>query len=132
MASYAPLSDKELNNEREFFSPMHQRLRKELIETREKLAHCENMLELSDKRNISLLAQYNKEEVARTVQSKVMSLPYPDQAEAIKNQIESKFYNVADGLEPQVVAILNNKLSQIKDYFISQVQLIAHHTDALR
>ena len=31
------LTDKELNNKKEFFSPMHLRLKQELLETREKL-----------------------------------------------------------------------------------------------
>ena len=31
------LTDKELNNMKEFFSPMHLRLKQELLETREKL-----------------------------------------------------------------------------------------------
>jgi hypothetical protein len=38
-------------------------------------------------------------------------LPYPEQAEAIRTQIESKFYNVADGLQPELQEILNQKLN---------------------
>ena len=38
------LTDKELNNEQEFFSPLHMRLRKELLETQQKLAHFQNQL----------------------------------------------------------------------------------------
>ena len=59
-------------------------------------------------------------------------MPYPEQADVLRSQIESKFLNVADGLEPHIVAILNSKLEQIKTYFIGQIQLISHHTESLR
>ena len=70
--------------------------------------------------------------MARAVHSKILSLPYPEQAATIKDQIEARFVNVADGLEPHVLEIINQKLKQIKEFFISQIQLISHHTDCLR
>ena len=89
-------------------------------------------MESSEKRNVAVISKYNKEEVDRTVLAKSMSMPYPEQAESLKSQIESKFLNVADGLEPHIVAILNTKMEQIKTYFIGQIQLISHHTESLR
>ena len=65
-----------------------------------------------------IISNFNKDENARHVQGKMLSMPYTDQADAIRTQIESKFYNVSDGLEPHIVAVLNTKLSQIRDHFI--------------
>ena len=112
------LTDKELNNMKEFFSPMHLRLKQELLETREKLEQVTRQLESAEKRNVAVISKYNKEEVDRTVLAKHLSMPYPEQADVFRTNIESKFLNVADGLEPHIVAILNTKLEQIKAYFI--------------
>lgn len=126
------LTDRELNNPQELFTPLHMRLKQELLETREKLAQVTSQLENAEKRNITIISKYNKEEVDRAVLAKHLSMPYPEQAEAIRSQIESKFVNVADGLEPHIVAILNTKLESIKAYFVGQIQLISHHTESLR
>lgn len=82
------------------------------------------LLEAVSKRNITLVSKYNKEEVDRSVHSKMLSLPYPEQAEQLRNQIESKFYNAVDGLDPEIVNILNQKLSTVKDFFMAQIRLI--------
>ena len=79
------LTAQELNNEKEFFSPIHQRLRKELIETRQKLKEVQAALEASEKRNLQIMSSYNREEVARTVHAKIVSLPQHQQTEALKN-----------------------------------------------
>ena len=126
------LTERDLFNETEFYSPLHKKLRKELLETREKLAETKALLEASEKRNIKIVSKYNKEEVDRTVHSKILSLPYPEQAEILRSQIESKFYNAVDGLDPKVVEILNQKLSSVKDFFMKQVRLIQHYNDELR
>lgn len=47
-------------------------------------------------------------------------------------QVESRFFDVASGLEPGIVKILNSKLTQIRDFFTTQMQLICHTADNLR
>lgn len=53
-----------------------------------------------------------------------MKLPYPEQADMIKNQIEAKFTDMTDGLDSTMAEIFNYKLEQVKDYFVGQIQLI--------
>ena len=54
-----------------------------------------------------MISKYNKEEVDRAVLAKHLAMPYPEQADALKSQIESKLFDVTDGLEPHIVDILN-------------------------
>ena len=55
-----------------------------------------------------------------------------DKAEAIKNEIESRFFNISDGLDPSMIEILNAKIAQIRDYFVDQINVVTHNSDVLR
>lgn len=50
----------------------------------------------------------------------------------IKTQIESRFFNITDGLEPQIVKILNAKIAQIRDVFVGQINTMNYHADGLQ
>ena len=45
-------------------------------------------------------------------------MAFPEQAELIKNQIEATFHSITDGADPETEKMLNNKMQQIKDYFV--------------
>lgn len=127
-----PLTDRELYDETDFFAPIHYRLRKELIETREKLSGIELQLKTSEERRYQLTKSYIKEVNDRKASSKLINMPATEQAEKIKRVIENNFVDVLDGLDPQSTSILEYKIKQVKDFFISQIRVITHQTDCLR
>ena len=45
-------------------------------------------------------------------------LKMPNPVHDIRSQLTAKFYSVSDGLEPHIAEILNQKLSQIRDYTV--------------
>ena len=101
-------------NDSEFLSPQYLRLAKELKETREKLEKVQTQLDNADKRNVQMMSKYTKEENLRSMNTSKLALPYPEQAELMKSQIETRFFSVTDGLDPAIVEILNQKILQIK------------------
>ena len=126
------LTDKELNDENEFFSSKHIRLRAEFLECKEKVAKLEKELESVKARNLKILKQHHQEENNRKVTSSMLGMNKPDLTENLKNAIESKFYSAVDGLDPTVATIINSKMNEIKEYFFGQVKLISHHTEMLQ
>ena len=59
-------------------------------------------------------------------------LKMPNPVHDIRSQLTAKFYSVSDGLEPHIAEILNQKLSQIRDYTVDQMRLNSHHSETLR
>ena len=67
-----------MSKQGDFVSPIEMRLRKELLETRKQLDEVKALLDKAEKRNVKIISKYTQEEVARTVASKTLSLPYAD------------------------------------------------------
>ena len=79
-----------------------------------------------------MLKKYILEEQNRSINLHSISKSAEDQAEKIKSQIESRFFNISDGLDTQTQKILNAKIAQIRDHFIGQINIINYNADCLQ
>ena len=67
------------------------------------------------------MTSYIQEEKFRQFNHKILQLPSNEQAELIKQQVKSRFFDITSGLDPDVIEILNEKLVQIRDFFVEQI-----------
>ena len=82
-----------------------------LKQTQEKLAKVEAELKTLKNSNKKILSKYAQEEAYRKVGFKTLEVQPDEKSEAVKSEIETRFFNIADGLDPNMAAIMNAKIA---------------------